>query len=76
MEQNIKIGDLVKRKDIWEAWQKHNRWMIGEELREIGIVTGFSRGFNLEVTDVIVVWARHGLSYDDPDVLEVVSESR
>ena len=72
----LKIGDLVKRKDMWEDWQQHNPWMIGEAEREIGIVTGFSRGFNLEVIDVVVVWSRRGLSHDDPDVLEVVNENR
>ena len=47
----MKQGDIVKRRTVWEAWQKHNPWMINP-------LEGFEIFLVLSVTKTKKTWHR------------------
>ena len=63
----MKEGDLVKRKNIWAEWQKHNAWMKTDEYTEIGMVVKWSG-----VTEQYVLWPLTGLSWEAEDEIELI----
>ena len=71
----MKLGDMVRRVPMGIDPQEAADYA---ELG-VGIVTGFEvAGVCLEglENDVIVMWPRHGLGWEFPERLEVVSEAR
>jgi len=66
----MKVGDLVKRSDTFKEWMKFNSWMALEEEQEIGIISRFDK------ENVVVLWSVIGLSWEDKDNIEVLSEDR
>ena len=65
----MQVGDLVRRKNIWHKWEKHNGWMRNEEYSEIGIIVEWQGSLNR-----FVLWPQSGLSWEDEDELEVLDE--
>ncbi len=63
----MKVGDLVKRKNIWGEWEKHNPWMADAERDEVGIIVQWEGSLNRAV-----MWPITGLSWEDEDELFVV----
>lgn len=66
----MQVGDLVRRKDIWAQWTKHNAWVKSEYYKEIGLVVTLNG-----TTQQYVLWASSGLSWEDEDELELIDES-
>ena len=64
----IKIGDLVKRRNGWTEWTKHNPWMLDPSDQEIGIIIEFqySRAF--------IYWPKSGGKYEDPKNLILITK--
>jgi len=65
----VKVGDLVKRTDVWVEWMKHNSWITTDEVKEIGIVTDIERKPGKEhwlpdVFTFVVHWSHTGLSWE------------
>ena len=70
----MKVGDLVKRAELFKEWMKHNSWMtLEEDLKDIGIIIGFSKNY---LERVNVFWSRGELTWADLDDLEKISENR
>ena len=67
----MKVGDLVRRKNIWKEWQAHNPWMTTDEESEIGIIVQWEGTLHRTVS-----WPITGLSWEDGDELEVVKYSK
>ncbi len=65
----MKPGDLVKRSDTFKDWLKHNAWMTLDEEQEVGIITKFEDNL------IVVLWSTIGISWEDPNNLELVSET-
>jgi len=45
----VKVGDLVKRKPVWDKWVEHNPWMYTAKDLEIGIVVFAGEGSTHQV---------------------------
>ena len=62
----MKVGDIVKRSNIFKEWMKHNSWMSLEEEQEIGMIIRFDND------DVVVLWPVVGESWENKKDLEIV----
>ena len=63
-------GDLVKRSDTFKEWmQEGNLWMTLEEEQEIGII------LNRDKDLIVVHWPHTGVSWEDEESLEKVSDN-
>ena len=65
----MKVGDLVKRADIWQEWRKTNSWI--DVSKEVGIILARTNSAVLEI-----YWPTAGLQLEDEVHLEIVNESR
>ena len=73
----MNVGDLVKRSSMWFEWMRRNSWHISMCAREIGMIIEFDPRVNGDSMDVAgVLWPFTGISWEDVDDLEVISESR
>jgi len=73
----VKHGDLVKRKE--SEWTKYNEWLVFDNANEIGLVVRMENNVCQISTEnyVVVLWPKSGgLSWEDPEDLELVNESR
>ena len=66
----MNVGDLVKRSDTFKEWLKHNAWMTLDEEKELGMIIKFDDG------NVVILWPVTGLSWEDEENIEVISESQ
>jgi uncharacterized protein YycO len=67
----MKVGDLMKRSDTFKEWiEQGNVWMTLEEEQEIGVMLENDKGL------IVVHWPHAGISWEDKENVEVVSESR
>ena len=62
-------GALVKRSQDWIAWMRSDSYVTDKEENETGIVIDLTD--NLEA---IVLWSFTGISWEDCNDLEVLSE--
>ena len=72
----MKVGDLVKQKDIFADWQEDNTWMEDKELTGVVVETANPSDYNYRgmvrvywFADCTRVWRR-------VHRLEVINESR
>ena len=72
----MKQGNLVKRKE--SEWTKYNKWLVFDNANEVGIVVRIENNVCQVSSEnyVVVLWPVTGLSWDDPEDLELVNESR
>jgi len=72
----VKQGNLVKRKE--SEWTKYNKWLVFDNANEVGIVVRIENNVCQVSSEnyVVVLWPVTGLSWDDPEDLELVNESR
>ena len=73
----MKIGDLVRRVNVFQEWVKHNPWMASMEVEEIGIVTKIEKNVCQISTEnyIVVMWPITGLSWEATEDLRMLSET-
>jgi len=59
----MKVGDLVKRVNIWSEWTKYNPWMKNPMDQEIGIILDFPKDAARPI--VFISWPKTGYVYED-----------
>ena len=64
----MKVGDLVRLKNIWKEWVKHNPWMDIGFSQKIGIIVATNGDMK-----PFVLWP-DGVQKEWQDNLEVISE--
>ena len=66
----------MKRKE--SEWTKYNKWLVFDNANEVGIVVRIENNVCQVSSEnyVVVLWPVTGLSWDDPEDLELVNESR
>ena len=69
----MKVGDLVVKKNIWEEWQRYNKWMTFDD-KEVGIV--LKQGKSFIMNRWAIMWSLQGMQWEPEEELEVVNESR
>jgi len=67
----IKVGDLVKRKNVWSEWTKHNRWMTVPEDQEIGLIIEFAEDARQPIA--LVQWPNSGYNYEEIEDIELLN---
>ena len=66
----MKPGDLIKRSDTFKEWLEDNAWMTLEEEQEIGVMLENDEGW------IVVHWPATGISWEDKENVEKISEAR
>jgi len=68
----MKVGDLVKRVNVWEEWTKHNPWMSDPMDQEIGIIIEFPDGAARPIA--CICWPRSGYVFEDLKDLVLIAK--
>jgi len=68
----MKVGDLVKRVNVWSEWTKYNPWMKDPMDQEIGIILDFPNDAARPI--VFISWPKSGYSYEELDDLVLFSK--
>lgn len=68
----MKVGDLVKRVNVWSEWTKYNPWMKDPMDQEIGIILDFPEDAARPIA--FISWPKSGYSYEELDDLVLFSK--
>ena len=69
----MKVGDLVRRKPLWDEWIKYNPWMYTAEAIEVGIIVKCSHKHK---TMRLVCWPSIGNNWEEKKDLEKLDSGK